>query len=103
MKAEPRPTKDVTRDSGTAMANGRWFRRLVRPIPRGIESNPVGIEIGLASGNVRLGFFMQIKYPVSFYRFATPKKAQQISVCPAGSWHFRIWRLAMAYRPNVES
>jgi hypothetical protein len=30
MKAEPRPTKDVNRDSGTATANGRWFRRLVR-------------------------------------------------------------------------
>ena len=32
MKAEPRPTKDVNRDSGTATANGRWFRQLVRPL-----------------------------------------------------------------------
>jgi hypothetical protein len=31
MKAEPRPTKDVNREGGTATANGRWFRRLVRP------------------------------------------------------------------------
>src|ERR1017187_8952836 len=29
MKAEPRPTKDVNRDSGTATANGRWFQRLL--------------------------------------------------------------------------
>jgi hypothetical protein len=31
MKAEPRPTKDVNREGGTGAANGRWFRRLVRP------------------------------------------------------------------------
>src|SRR5664280_193030 len=38
MKAEPRPTKDVSRDSGTATANGRWFRRLVRLRPCDCES-----------------------------------------------------------------
>jgi hypothetical protein len=32
MKAEPRPTKDMNREGGTATANGRWFRRLVRRI-----------------------------------------------------------------------
>ena len=30
MKAEPPPTRDVNRDSGTASANGGWLRRLVR-------------------------------------------------------------------------
>ena len=30
-KAEPPPTCDVNRDSGTASANGGWLRRLVRP------------------------------------------------------------------------
>src|ERR1017187_1047923 len=30
-KAEPPPTRDVNRDSGTASANGGWLRRLVRP------------------------------------------------------------------------
>ena len=30
-KAEPPPTNDVNRDSGTAMTNGGWLRRLVRP------------------------------------------------------------------------
>ena len=30
-KAEPR-LRDVNRDSGTAMANRRWLRRLVRPL-----------------------------------------------------------------------
>src|ERR1039457_611912 len=29
-KAEPPPTRDVNRDSGTASANGGWLRRLVR-------------------------------------------------------------------------
>src|ERR1039457_2087543 len=29
-KAEPQPTRDVNRDSGTASANGGWLRRLVR-------------------------------------------------------------------------
>jgi hypothetical protein len=29
-KAEPPPTHDVNRDSGTAMTNGGWLRRLVR-------------------------------------------------------------------------
>jgi hypothetical protein len=29
-KAEPPPTYDVNRDSGTASANGGWLRRLVR-------------------------------------------------------------------------
>ena len=29
-KAEPPPTRDVNRDSGTASANGSWLRRLVR-------------------------------------------------------------------------
>jgi len=31
-KAEPPPTCDVNRDSGTASANGGWLRRLVRPL-----------------------------------------------------------------------
>src|ERR1039457_136941 len=31
-KAEPPPTRDVNRDSGTDSANGGWLRRLVRPI-----------------------------------------------------------------------
>src|ERR1035437_4150926 len=30
-KAEPPPTNDVNRDSGTDSANGGWLRRLVRP------------------------------------------------------------------------
>src|ERR1039457_466305 len=30
-KAEPPPTCDVNRDSGTDSANGGWLRRLVRP------------------------------------------------------------------------
>jgi hypothetical protein len=29
-KAEPPPTRGVNRDSGTAMTNGGWLRRLVR-------------------------------------------------------------------------
>jgi hypothetical protein len=29
-KAEPPPTHDVNRDSGTDSANGGWLRRLVR-------------------------------------------------------------------------
>src|ERR1019366_4492269 len=29
-KAEPPPTRDVNRDSGTDRANGGWLRRLVR-------------------------------------------------------------------------
>jgi hypothetical protein len=29
-KAEPPPTRDVNRDSGTDSANGSWLRRLVR-------------------------------------------------------------------------
>jgi hypothetical protein len=32
IKAEPPPTRDVNRDSGTDSANGGWLRRLVRPI-----------------------------------------------------------------------
>ncbi len=31
-KAEPPPTGDVNRDSGTDSANGGWLRRLVRPL-----------------------------------------------------------------------
>src|SRR5665213_148207 len=33
-KAEPPPTRDANRDSGTASANGGWLRRLVRPQKR---------------------------------------------------------------------
>src|SRR5271169_6173110 len=33
-KAEPPPTRDVNRDSGTASANGGWLRRLVRRFNR---------------------------------------------------------------------
>jgi len=29
-KAEPPPTRDVNRDSGTDSANGGWLQRLVR-------------------------------------------------------------------------
>jgi hypothetical protein len=34
-KAEPPPTRDVNRDSGTASANGGWLRRLVRHMIHG--------------------------------------------------------------------
>src|ERR1035441_1529454 len=37
-KAEPPPTRDVNRDSGTASANGGWLRRLVRPLVNVTES-----------------------------------------------------------------
>jgi len=37
-KAEPPPTRDVNRDSGTDSANGGWLRRLVRPL-REIPTN----------------------------------------------------------------
>jgi hypothetical protein len=37
-KAEPPPTRDVSRDSGTASANGGWLRRLVRHQRREIHN-----------------------------------------------------------------
>ena len=37
-KAEPPPTRDVNRDSGTASANGGWLRRLVRHQRREIHN-----------------------------------------------------------------
>src|SRR5665213_4019147 len=39
-KAEPPPTRDVNRDSGTASANGGWLRRLVRRLHRD-QSNAI--------------------------------------------------------------
>src|ERR1017187_8534165 len=44
-KAEPPPTRDVNRDSGTASANGGWLRRIVRP--RGHISQIFLIQITL--------------------------------------------------------
>ena len=38
-KAEPPPTRDVNRDSGTDSANGGWLRRLVRPHGHKISAN----------------------------------------------------------------
>ena len=40
-KAEPPPTRDVNRDSGTASANGGWLRRIVRPnlLTHGVGNN----------------------------------------------------------------
>src|ERR1019366_8566469 len=38
-KAEPPPTRDVNRDSGTASANGGWLRRLVRRLNHVTHSN----------------------------------------------------------------
>jgi hypothetical protein len=37
-KAEPPPTRDVNRDSGTDRANGGWLRRLVRRIGRHFQN-----------------------------------------------------------------
>jgi hypothetical protein len=37
-KAEPPPTRDVNRDSGTDSANGGWLRRLVRHQRREIHN-----------------------------------------------------------------
>jgi hypothetical protein len=37
-KAEPPPTRDVNRDSGTDSANGGWLRRLVRHQRRKIHN-----------------------------------------------------------------
>jgi hypothetical protein len=39
MKAEPPPTRDVNRDSGTDSDNGGWLRRLVRQQRREIHNN----------------------------------------------------------------
>jgi len=80
-----------------AKGSGRCLQRFVRPIPRDIESNPVGIEIGLKTGNVRLGYFKHIKNPISFCRLSTPKK---FTLQKKGAWQFRVWRFALAYRPN---
>ena len=50
-KAEPPPTRDVNRDSGTASANGGWLRRLVEPsrfaadlaeVPRALSKHGLG-------------------------------------------------------------
>jgi len=38
IKAEPPPTRDVNRDSGTDRANGGWLRRLVRQHHRNLAS-----------------------------------------------------------------
>ena len=42
-KAEPPPTCDVNRDSGTDSANGGWLRRLVRP--RGLACHTHSINL----------------------------------------------------------
>src|ERR1017187_3286230 len=43
-KAEPPPTRDVNRDSGTDSANGGWLRRLVRRQPSYIPQKPIGTD-----------------------------------------------------------
>src|ERR1035441_8648292 len=51
-KAEPPPTRDVNRDSGTASANGGWLRRLVRPLVnhnsmlhQATQHNRIGVRV----------------------------------------------------------
>ncbi len=44
-KAEPPPTRDVNRDSGSDSANGGWLRRLVRHQPLPKTNNNVTTEI----------------------------------------------------------
>ena len=53
-KAEPPPTRDVNRDSGTAMTNGGWLRRLVR----------------------RLGFKLQVRqnWRVKYHQLSTEER-----------------------------
>src|ERR1017187_4186356 len=57
-KAEPPPTCDVNRDSGTESANGGWLRRLVRRhslhILKSTFPNPVTVGLLLDSEVVRL-------------------------------------------------
>jgi hypothetical protein len=53
MKAEPQPTKDAARDSGTVTANGCWLRRLVRP--HGHRSTNLLLEPIEIIQNPRLG------------------------------------------------
>src|ERR1035437_7176780 len=59
-KAEPPPTRDVNRDSGTDSANGGWLRRLVRPLahvciksflPRVPDNLPKRLRIKAKTGN----------------------------------------------------
>jgi len=40
-KAEPPPTRDVNRDSGTDRANGGWLRQLVRQHRQRVHDAPV--------------------------------------------------------------
>src|ERR1039457_538812 len=43
-KAEPPPTRDVNRDSGTASANGGWLRRLVRHRRPHLASSSISVR-----------------------------------------------------------
>jgi hypothetical protein len=51
-KAEPPPTRDVSRDSGTDSANGGWLRRLVRR--RLVYCHHVNLD-GLFDGDIPKG------------------------------------------------
>ena len=57
MKAEPRPTKDVTRKGGTATANGRWFRRFVRPLLESIAFYVLAPAVIIFVGVVNIFIF----------------------------------------------
>src|ERR1035441_6505880 len=47
-KAEPPPTRDVNRDSGTDSANGGWLRRLVRHL---VHNSRFSYQLCISSGS----------------------------------------------------
>ena len=56
-KAEPPPTRDVNRDSGTDSANGGWLRRLVRPLAHFVKAGVSALCSGIfAIGDTEIDF-----------------------------------------------
>ena len=72
----------------------RSDRQLVR---RFSDATSYGVEISIASGQIRIGVFNASKLRWSFWL-----SSKSNSYVRNGSWQLRLWRVAVAYRPNAE-
>ena len=63
------------------------------------DSDRAGVEIAWKGNRLRIGWMFRIS--PHWCDFVGPCRAQDRWYCPAGTWHHRVWRLAVGFQPNA--
>ena len=84
-------------DHSTTGAPGCSLDRRVRTFSDGERT---GIEVSVKDGRLRVGV-LRGHLPTLWHRLR-PESLVHPEMFPEGAWHWRLWRLAIGYCPNVK-